>query len=134
MHTTNSIAEMYSLHIQFPRVPQDQFLALLADVEPEIASLLHTYQQVFDVPSALPPHRSHNLAIPLIHGVNPVKVKPYRYPFSQKQQIEEMVQDILEEGSIVPSNSPFSSPIILVIKKDGTWRFCVTSRQDITDL
>jgi len=92
-------------------------------VELEIALLLHTYQQVFDVPSALPPPRSHNHAIPLIHGANLVKVKSYRYPFSQKLQIEKMVQDMLQEGIIVPSNSPFSSPIILVKKKDGTWRF-----------
>ena len=83
---------------------------------------------MFDVPSALPPPRSHNHAIPLIQGANPVKVKSYRYPFSQKQQIEKMVQDMLQEGIIVPSNSPFSSPIILVKKKDGTWRFCTDYR------
>ena len=83
---------------------------------------------MFDVPSALPPPRSHNHVIPLIHGANPVKVKSYRHPFSQKQQIEKMVQDMLQEGIIVPSNSPFSSPIILVKKKDGTWRFCTDYR------
>lgn len=64
----------------------------------------------------------------LKEGAQPVKVRPYRYPHSQKQQIEQMVQDMLDEGIIQPSLSPFSSPIILVKKKDGTWRCCTDYR------
>ena len=55
-------------------------------------------------------------------------MKPYRYPYSQKEQIESMVHDMLQEGLIQPSKSPFSSPIVLVKKKDGTWRFCTDYR------
>ena len=117
---TDAIAEMYSLHFQHFGPSQDHFLDLPQDMEPELALLLHTYQQVFAVPCGLPPPRSQNHSIPLVHGSNPIKVKPYRYPFSQKQQIEKMVQEMLHEGIIVPNNSPFSSPIILVKKKDGT--------------
>jgi hypothetical protein len=35
------------------------------------------------------------------------------------------VQDILSKVLIQPSNSPFSSLVLLVNKKDQTWRFCV---------
>jgi hypothetical protein len=63
-----------------------------------------------------------------MEGSNPVKVKPYRYPHSQKTQIEQMIHEMLHQGIIQPSTSPFSSPIILVKKKDGTWRFCTDYR------
>jgi hypothetical protein len=65
----------------------------------------------------------------LIPGAHPVFVRPYRYPPGLKDEIERLVADMLAQGLIQPSSSSFSSPILLVKKKDGTYRFCVDFRQ-----
>ena len=68
------------------------------------------------------------------HSINtsdhpPIRQQPRRVPFALRGKIAEMVDDMLEQGVIQPSQSPWASPVVLVAKKDGTTRFCVDYRK-----
>jgi hypothetical protein len=95
----------------------------------EIQHLLEEYADVFEDPRTLPPSRFHDHHIPLLPNAVPVNSKPYRYSPLHKDEIENQVKALLAAGLIVPSTSPFASPVLLVQKKDGTWRFCVDYRK-----
>jgi hypothetical protein len=47
----------------------------------------------------------------------------------KKQEVKELLNDMLEREVIRPSNSPWSSPLVLVKKKDNTKRLCVDFRK-----
>ena len=128
IQTTGSIAKCFAVQMMKTEEEVDMLKGLPDDIAPELTILLQPYRAVCDTPVGLPPQRKHNHAIPLKEGSNPIKVKPYRYPYSQKEQIEKMVIEMLDQGIIQPSNSPFSSPTLLVKKKDGSWRFCTDYR------
>lgn len=98
-------------------------------LHPDIQSILDRYPMVLDPPTTLPPSRPCNHTIPLIPSAQPVFVRPYCYPPALKDEIERQVAEMLSQGIIRPSSSPFSSPVLLVKKKDGSYRFCVDFRQ-----
>ena len=59
----------------------------------------------------------------------PICQKPYRVEFKNRHVIEEEVEKMLSIDLIEPAKSPWSSPVVLIPKKDGTVRFCVDFRK-----
>lgn len=88
-------------------------------------ALLHEFGEDFGEPTSLPPIRSHNHHIVLKEGMSLITPKPYHYSLVQKDVIKQQVQGILDKGIIQSSTSPFAAPIVLVKKKDSTWRLCI---------
>nr|GEW55751.1 hypothetical protein [Tanacetum cinerariifolium] len=81
--------------------------------------LIEEFADVFEVPNYLPPKRGHGHKIPLKEGTQPINMRPYRHPPTQKDAIESMVKELLDSGVIRHSQSSFSSPVVMVKKKDG---------------
>ena len=59
----------------------------------------------------------------------PVRSKGYPLPYKTREIMESEIDEIIELGVIEPSISPYSSPIVLVPKKDGSVRFCIDFRK-----
>lgn len=88
-----------------------------------ISPLFTEYNDVFQEPKTLPPHKSFDHSIKLKEGSQLVNARPYRHPFAHKNEIEKLVKEMLENGIIQYSTSPFSSPLLLVKKKMGLGGF-----------
>ncbi|XP_075098837.1 uncharacterized protein LOC142175749 [Nicotiana tabacum] len=88
-----------------------------------LTQLLSEYSKLFEEPTELPPSRGvFDYRIVLQSGTEPVNKRPYRYPSVKKDIIEGLVQQMLDQGIIQPSCSPFASPVVLVGKKDEAVR------------
>jgi hypothetical protein len=93
-----------------------------------LGALLEEFAGLFVEPQALRPHRHISHRIRLKPGTTAVAVRPYRYAYAQKDELEHQCDDMLRLGIIRPSTLAFSSPALLIKKADGTWRFCVDYR------
>jgi hypothetical protein len=112
------IAQIHAIQAtETPSVPQD------------LQAILSKHQLVFSTPQGLPPFCGvHYHSIPLVLGSLPPIIHLYCHSFSQKNEIEKMVQELLNAGIIRPSTSPYSSPLVMVLKKLGSWRMCLDFR------
>ncbi|KAL4583237.1 hypothetical protein LXL04_007805 [Taraxacum kok-saghyz] len=92
----------------------------------ELFDCCQSFPSVFAEPQGLPPSRKHDHKIVLLAGAELEKIS--REGKLQKMEIEKQVRELLSLGMIRPSTSAFSSPVILVRKKDDSWRMCVDYR------
>nr|GFD32095.1 hypothetical protein CTI12_AA005680 [Tanacetum cinerariifolium] len=60
--------------------------------------LIEEFADVFEVPNCLPPKRGLDHKIPLKEGTQPINMRPYRHPSTQKDAIESMVKELLDSG------------------------------------
>ena len=90
--------------------------------------LLQSYWDVFDFCD-----RPLGQTCAVKHRINtgdasPVHRRPYRVSSTERHIIQKEVDKMLAKDIIEPSSSPWASPVVLVKKKDNSWRFCVDYR------
>uniref|UniRef100_A0A2N9F4X4 CCHC-type domain-containing protein n=1 Tax=Fagus sylvatica TaxID=28930 RepID=A0A2N9F4X4_FAGSY len=108
------------------------------DAEQQRENIFHTrchvnnkeYEDVFpnDVPSGLPPIRGIEHQIDFVPGATIPNRPAYRSNPEETKELQRQVEELLAKGHVRESMSPCAVSVILVPKKDGTWRMCVDCR------
>ena len=66
-----------------------------SSISVDLQKFLENNSKVFETPKGIPPIHDHDHAIHLIPGSVPPNIRPYRYPYAQKREIEHMVVEML---------------------------------------
>jgi hypothetical protein len=92
-----------------------------------VVSLLQEYEDVFpnDVPNGLPPIRGIEHQIDFVPGATIPNRPAYRSNLEETKELQRHVEELLAQGHVRESMSPCAVSVLLVPKKDGTWRMCV---------
>ncbi|GJV57020.1 putative reverse transcriptase domain-containing protein [Tanacetum coccineum] len=73
----------------------------------------------------LPPTLQVEFHIDLVPGAAPVARAPYRLAPSELQELSTQLQELSDKGFIRPSSSPWGAPVLIVKKKDRSFRMCI---------
>ncbi|GBM30716.1 Transposon Ty3-I Gag-Pol polyprotein [Araneus ventricosus] len=103
---------------------------LTSDEKEYLLHLLEDFGDIFDFNRASKNHGNTTVKHKINTGDSlPIKHRPYRVSAAERAVIKTEVQKMLKEDVINSSESPWSSPVVLVKKKNGEWRFCVDYRR-----
>ncbi|MCO5552285.1 hypothetical protein L7F22_005797 [Adiantum nelumboides] len=117
-------------YLVFAREVSDCDESNLSVLDKERSMFLRLYSDCFSdsLPSQLPPKRPEDHAIDLVPGSSPPNRPSYKVSAAQQKEIMSQVEELLEKGLIQSSSFAFCSPVLLVQKKDGSWRMCIDYR------
>ena len=80
------------------------------------------------LPKGVPPNREVQHRIEIEPSSDPPYQPPYQLGPAEQDKLEEQIKDLLAQGFIHPSCSPYGAPILFVPKKDGRWQMCIDYR------
>ena len=113
--------------IEFKKLVQEKTEHLIGKEREILQQLLHKFRAVFAVKND---KLGFNNRSPLQIDYSGPKFykKPYRIPIAKEKAVEEEIAKMMTQGVIRKSTSPYSSPLLVVGKKDGTMRLCIDYR------
>lgn len=94
-----------------------------------LVSMLRKYTAAFDFESPIPGRATEARHTIDTGDSTPLHSRPYCVSPTEWKAIQKEVAVMLERNAIELVSSPWSSPVMLVRKRDGTWRFCVDYRR-----
>ncbi|GJW32772.1 putative reverse transcriptase domain-containing protein [Tanacetum coccineum] len=104
--------------------------AKASDKKQEEIVVVRDFPEVFpDDLYGLPPIREIEFRIELTPGATPVAKSPYRLAPSELEELLGKLKELQDKCFIRPSSSPWEAPILLVKKKDGSFRMCIDYRE-----
>src|SRR5271169_2813981 len=92
--------------------------------------ILKEFKDIFldGLPPRNPPPRKVQHDIPLYPNLPPPFKGIFRLSQAELQELRTQLQQLLKDGKISPSTSPYSAPVLFVKKKDGSLRMCIDYR------
>ncbi|MEW8092744.1 MAG: reverse transcriptase domain-containing protein [Candidatus Thiodiazotropha endolucinida] len=127
-HSSTNLSSSKELPKHLHILTENASPKLSADEKQKLSDLLIQYQDIF-----IPPDGTLGHTDLVEHEIEtgdhkPIKIPPRRIPIFKRNQVDEELEKMLAQGIVEPSDSPWSAPICLVKKKDGTCRFCIDFR------
>ena len=102
-------------------------------LHPKAVSLEQEFQDIFEALPSTPVDRpvEHSIAVP--PWTKPAQRAAYRLSYSEEEEVKIRIKQLIEDGHIRPSQSPWASPVLFAKKKDsgpgtGGLRFCIDYR------
>ena len=118
-HTNSAVAPLFNT-IATP--------ALSSAERSQLVELLTEFHDIF-----APPTGPQDCTSAVKHAIPttgpPIRQPMHRVPEALKDSINCEVNRMIEQNIIQPSSSPWSSPVVMVQKKDGSWHFCIDFRK-----
>lgn len=76
-----------------------------------------------------PSTRTHNPKIPLKPDSMLINVRPYRYTYEQKNEIDKQIKELLDSDLIQNNHNPYASLVLLIKKEDNSWHMYIDYKQ-----
>ncbi|KAJ9556733.1 hypothetical protein OSB04_011347 [Centaurea solstitialis] len=103
---------------------------LAGSIPSNVLAGLQEFEDLFseEVHDGLPPTRGIEHQVDFVPGASIPNKPAYRTSPEETKELQRQVEELLAKGWIRESMSPCAVPVLLVPKKDGSWRMCVDCR------
>jgi len=104
------------------------FTTDLSTQQKHVDKVMEEYSDIFSSPTGVPLHCQVKHPIDMTPDALLPNGPVYRHSLLENEEIKWQIQELLHKGHIRPNSSICGSPIVLVEKKDGTWKLYINYR------